>query len=121
MKRLSVLAACTFVTALACGAPAPGQQESGRAAATTAATRGEALYRYHCATCHGEGPRQPGTKALEIKYKGEVPAVLHKRTDLEADMVKVVVRSGMGSMPFFRKTGISDAELDTLAAHLAKK
>ncbi len=36
-------------------------------------------------------------------------------------MTKIFVRRGVSIMPFFRKTEISDAQLDALAAYLARE
>ena len=63
---------------------------------------------------------KPGTLALAEKYKGEKPALLEKRTDLTPAIVKIFVRNGITVMPFFRKTEISDADLDAIAAYLAR-
>jgi mono/diheme cytochrome c family protein len=46
--------------------------------------------------------------------------VLEERTDLTPDTVRHFVRNGVSVMPFFRKTEISDAELEALAAYLAR-
>ncbi len=45
--------------------------------------------------------------------------MLEERTDLVPQITKNFVRTGVSVMPFFRKTEISDAELDALAAYLA--
>jgi (+)-pinoresinol hydroxylase len=42
-----------------------------------------------------------------------------RRRHLTAEFVKLYVRSGVATMPFFRKTEISDADLDALAAYLS--
>jgi mono/diheme cytochrome c family protein len=56
-----------------------------------------------------------------MKYRGtDVPPLLHERTDLVPEFVKVIVRQGVSFMPQFRKTEISDAELEALAAYLAR-
>jgi (+)-pinoresinol hydroxylase len=81
--------------------------------------RGQAVYEYWCAPCHAPGPGHPGTQSLQIKYDGNLPAVLEERTDLPAEAIKVFVRQGVLSMAPFRKTEISDAELDDLAAYLS--
>lgn len=73
-----------------------------------------------CAHCHREGIYMAGTAGLEAKYKGAVPALLERRTDLTVEVVKNFVRHGSNSMAPFRKTEISDAELDALARYLAK-
>jgi mono/diheme cytochrome c family protein len=81
--------------------------------------KGEKVYTYWCATCHGEGAL-PGTVALQTKYKGAKPALLSERTDLIPAVTKTFVRHGVSIMPFFRKTEISDSDLDALAAYIAR-
>jgi (+)-pinoresinol hydroxylase len=81
--------------------------------------KGEKVYTYWCATCHGPG-NLPGTMALQTKYKGAKPALLSERTDLIPQVTKTFVRHGVSIMPFFRKTEISDADLDALAAYIAR-
>lgn len=91
--------------------------------------RGEEAYRARCNLCHGRlekeaspgfGARMSGTEALATKYAGKKPAVLEDRTDLTADVVKYYVRHGAGIMPFLRKTELSDADLDAIAAYLTR-
>ncbi len=82
--------------------------------------RGYAEYEKFCSQCHGEGAGKPGTLALAAKYKGEKPALLADRTDLTPEVVKIFVRNGVLVMPFFRKTEISDADLDRIAAYLSR-
>lgn len=81
--------------------------------------RGKAVFDHWCAPCHGAGPAKPGTAALEALYGGEKPALLEERTDLVPELTKAFVRNGVSVMPFFRKTEISDEDLDALAAYLA--
>jgi hypothetical protein len=45
-----------------------------------------------------------------------MPAALEERRDLTQPPGKQVVRRGVSIMPFFRKTEISDADLQALAA-----
>lgn len=81
--------------------------------------RGEQVYDYWCAPCHNPGPGHPGTQSLEVRYSGtEIPAVLMERTDLTPELVKTFVREGVLSMAPFRKTEITDEELDALAAYV---
>jgi (+)-pinoresinol hydroxylase len=80
---------------------------------------GKAVFDKWCAPCHGDGPGKPGTAALQALYKGVKPALLEQRTDLVPELTKNFVRTGVSVMPFFRKTEITDAELDALAAYLA--
>jgi (+)-pinoresinol hydroxylase len=83
--------------------------------------RGHAVFQQWCAPCHGDGVGKPGTIALQALYKGAKPALLERRTDLTPTTVKSFVRHGVSVMPFFRKTEISDAHLDALAAYLSRK
>ena len=83
-------------------------------------TQGRVVYAKWCAPCHDPGVSHPGTNALAAKYKGIKSAVLLEWTDLPAPLVKVLVRHGISVMPQFRKTEISDADLDALAAYLSR-
>jgi (+)-pinoresinol hydroxylase len=82
---------------------------------------GYALFQMACAVCHGSGPGKPGTRALAAKYKGATPALLEERTDLAPAYIKQVVRQGLYVMPFFRKTELSDADLNAITAYLTRK
>jgi mono/diheme cytochrome c family protein len=81
---------------------------------------GKQVYQYWCWNCHGEGPGKPGTQALAAKYKGSKPAILDQRTDIAPALTKLFVRKGVSIMPPFRKTEISDTQLDALATYLAR-
>ena len=83
---------------------------------------GKAIYDKWCTPCHApdiEG-HYPGTVALQVKYKGEIPAALEERTDLTASVITTFVRQGVSIMPPFRKTEISDGELQVLIDYLEK-
>lgn len=84
-----------------------------------ASERGKEVFDYWCAACHGDGPGRPGTAALQALYGGQKPALLEERTDLVPELTRSFVRNGVSIMPFFRKTEISDADLEALAAYLA--
>jgi mono/diheme cytochrome c family protein len=100
-------------------------------AATTLAQKptdvahGKEVFEHYCKPCHGEGrgddgaPLLPGTHALTLKYRGQKPGLLEERTDLPPELIKAFVRSGIASMPPFRKTEVTDADLDAVAAYLA--
>jgi mono/diheme cytochrome c family protein len=81
---------------------------------------GRAVYTKWCVPCHDPGVTHPGTHALTVKYQGVKTGVLLEWKDLTANTVKVLVRHGISVMPQFRKTEISDLELDALAAYLAR-
>jgi len=80
--------------------------------------RGHKVYDKWCFPCHGTGPGKPGTDSL--RQRGQNPAVLEERTDLTAPVIKQFVRHGVLFMPMFRKTEISDSELDAIAAYLMR-
>lgn len=84
--------------------------------------RGAAVFNNWCSACHSRGPQNaPGTTSLQFKYQGSVPAALEERRDLTPDLVKLFVRNGVATMAPFRKTEVSDADLDALAAYLTQR
>jgi (+)-pinoresinol hydroxylase len=80
--------------------------------------RGHQVYNKWCLPCHGSGAGKPGTASLAAR--GQKPAVLEERTDLTPTSIKTFVRHGVLFMPMFRKTEISDADLDAIAAYLTR-
>lgn len=83
--------------------------------------RGKHVFEQWCSACHADRKRMPGTIAIGQIYQGGKPAVIEKWTDLAPEITRVIVRNGSGAMPRFRKTEISDAELNDLAIYLASK
>ncbi len=91
------------------------------AKATTPIERGAVVFQGRCEICHGKGIDRSGAISLGFKYKGDKPALLEERRDLTPEVVRFYVRNGVAMMPFFRKTELSDDELDDLAAYLSRK
>jgi (+)-pinoresinol hydroxylase len=89
--------------------------------AVAAEPDGAKVYEKWCAPCHAPGITHPGTHALMAKYAGQKSGVITEWTDLTPDYVRTMVRTGISVMPHFRKTEISDAELDALATFVARK
>ncbi len=130
--RIRVLA---IVAAAACAAPlavraqdAPfpvaawSRSRAGAEDRGEPAERGAAVFNNWCSACHSRGPMNaPGTTSLQNKYQGSLPAALEDRQDLTVDLVKFYVRNGVATMPQFRKTEVSDAALDALAAYLTHR
>lgn len=89
-----------------------------------AVERGQAAFEHTCAPCHGRAPGDdgrgmlPGTAALAVKYRGALPAALEDRQGLTAEVLKAFVRNGSWSMPPFRPTELTDAEIEDIAAYL---
>lgn len=115
MSRIILAAAiAALVPGLALAAQAGDQVASGR----------DTFQRW-CAPCHATGPGDdgkpmlPGTQNLQWKYKGEKPALLEQRTDLPAPVLRTFVRRGSWSMPGFRKSEVSDTDIEAIAAYLA--
>lgn len=110
--RLSLLGAVLAV-------PVAGAHAQDGAGSDRDGEAGREVYEYWCEPCHGAGPGHPGTQALEALYDGAKPALLTERTDLVPALTRSFVRNGVSIMPFFRKTEITDDELDALAEYLA--
>lgn len=93
----------------------------GGASSDTLAGRGKHVFDKWCAPCHAPvPPRTPGTASLAVKYGGNLPAALEEREDMTPEFVRGFVRNGISTMPPFRKTEISDAELNALGAYLSR-
>lgn len=114
MKATSkVLAGCVCLSLLQVALAAAPQE-------TDQFAKGRQVFQKWCAGCHDAGRDYPGTVALEAKYRGALPAPLEQRTDLTPDTIRYFVRHGVSIMPFFRKTEVSDADLEALTNYLAK-
>lgn len=121
MKRIVT----TALAALMLGAPAMAQDMPPQIYPqflplqdNTILEKGPDIYNYWCAACHNPG--KPGFVALLVLHEGQLPPNLEDRPDLDADYVRYIVRNGISAMPHFRKTQISDSQLDALANYLAK-
>jgi mono/diheme cytochrome c family protein len=105
--------------------PAKPKAQAG-ASSNAEMARGKATFDLWCAGCHGPMPGTgmfppAGTYRLQQRYKGAVPAVLEERVDLTPELIRTVVRRGVGVMPPTRKTEVTDADLDALVAYLVQK
>ncbi len=114
-----LLAAALFATA-ADPAPAP-QWTSSAVAPAPGKPDGYVQFQKMCAVCHGAGPGKPGTRALQAKYQGTLPALLEERRDLTVQLVTYTVRHGVSVMPPLRKTELSDTDMEAIAAYLTRK
>lgn len=96
-------------------AAAAGSAAGQTGAVVSAGTAPEELFVQKCAHCHeadGWGSRNLAARVPP----GE--AELRKRKALPAAYVRYAVRYGIGSMPQFTPTDLSDADLDRLATWL---
>lgn len=120
-QRMSATLALTAVVTAALAADAV--KEPG------AIGQGYLIYAKWCAGCHApDSPLAPGlmvgqyagTYVLQQRYQGTMPAVLQERTNLTPPVIAFYVRKGLNTMPGFRKTEISDTQLDALTAYLTR-
>lgn len=85
---------------------------------------GRVVFEHQCAPCHGAGhgtdgaPVLPAVAALQRRYNGDPSPLLELRPDIEADYVRLFVRNGVGAMPAFRKSELTDTQVDQIAAYL---
>ena len=126
MRRIGAALLLIAGTASAQDAPFPIAAWSRTTAAVetegSPVERGAAVFNNWCSACHARGTQNaPGTTSLQMKYQGGVPAALEDRRDLTPDLVKFFVRNGVATMAPLRKTEVSDADLDALAAYLTRR
>lgn len=113
MRHESALAGSALAALIICGPGMAAEPSDPHAA-------GRAVYTKWCAPCHDPGVIHPGTNALTVKYQGVKSGVLLEWKDLPPEIVRHLVRNGISVMPQFRKTEISDADLDALAKFLSR-
>ena len=78
---------------------------------------GERMFQRRCGVCHLEGGM--GTMVLARRLPPE-QAKLQDRRDLRPELVVTTVREGMGAMPRMTRVDVTDAELNAIAAYLAR-
>jgi mono/diheme cytochrome c family protein len=113
-----------FVAGLACATVgATAVAAAGEDAAAGAApmpgelARGQALFDVHCGICHAAG----GTGTFMLGRRlGADNALLARRTDLSPELIGLVVRHGINSMPVFTRVELGDAELALVTAYLGR-
>jgi cytochrome c5 len=85
--------------------------------ATDSVADGGALFQAKCALCHVGFA--PGSTMLARRL-GKDRALIAERTDLTADYVRQVVRSGINNMPPITRAEVADGELDAIVAYLTR-
>jgi (+)-pinoresinol hydroxylase len=95
-----------------------------------AQANGKVVFDKWCEPCHGRvaggvfgglgANALPGTSALMVKYKGDLPPVLEDRVDLQPIYISTIVRNGLYGMPITRKTEVSDSDLENIIAYLTR-
>lgn len=78
---------------------------------------GKRLFQVRCGACHAK--YEFGAGALRT-LRGPENELLEARKDLQAEYVRQVARTGFRNMPRLTRLDVGDAELETIAAYLAK-
>jgi len=107
MRALAVAAAAILVAGSASAQDGPAHP-------------GKTVFDKWCTPCHGDGPGKPGTTVLRNRYDDSIPALLEERTDMTGEFLATFVREGIGVMPPFRKTEITDDELQSMIDYLVR-
>ena len=76
---------------------------------------GKQLFHARCGACHLAGG---GGTAILARRVGQGRSLLEDRKDLSPLYVRAVVRQGIGSMPWFTRTELPDADLNAIADYL---
>ncbi|MEO0062848.1 MAG: Cytochrome c6 [Pseudomonadota bacterium] len=127
MKRAAIIAAAALAltgTTLWAQEGPPSRTPAPVVRLNKADLPGRVVFEHSCAPCHGAGhgtdgaPTLPGTAALQRRYGGDPAALLEMRADIEAGFIRLFVRNGSGAMPAFRKSELTDAQIDQIAAYL---
>jgi mono/diheme cytochrome c family protein len=80
--------------------------------------RGKVVYDRYCSACHNPG----NWAAFKLTQRnGEKLALLEQRTDLSSALVITAIRSGIGNMPPYRLTEVSNADAQAVADYLTRK
>lgn len=110
---------CAAISALVAGSVLASAAAQAEAPDLNAAqSRGRALFHESCIYCHGDSGF--ATRTLERRL-GEDFAKLEARRDLQGPYITFVVRRGLNSMPWYRRTELSDAELANIVAYLTRE
>jgi len=136
MKRVALFGLLLLAACNKSSAPAPDAAKGGspplppyqvRAEAPTGdrlakGGDGEKLYSNHCGYCHLAGGMGTNLLTKQRMAMGEPPenGLLTNRRDLTEDYITSVVRMGKVAMPRQTRVDITDAELEAVAAYLAK-
>lgn len=90
---------------------------AGAAAQDAQVAAGQRIYDATCRYCHAAN--LTGTRMLELRL-GRDRALLELRSDLSGPYIELVVRQGIGSMPWYRYSELTDAELASVVAYLTR-
>ena len=84
---------------------------------TDGQAHGKALFDGTCGYCHG--PRGHATVLLRRRV-GEPNALIAERSNLTPAYIKLAVRHGVMSMPWYRRSELSDDDLAAITDYLTR-
>jgi mono/diheme cytochrome c family protein len=79
---------------------------------------GKQVYDQWCEQCHMMSPFAPGTIQLR-QTRGEDLSLIEERRKFPEEYIRLLVRQGVGGMPSFRLTEITEAELQQLTLYMS--
>ena len=108
MRELSVICVGVLVPILWTTTPVHAQD---------ADNLGKETYDLWCGICHDAGEGFAGTQMLALT-RAEGLSVMKDNDTLVGPYIELVVRKGLGMMPVFRKTEITDEQLEALIEYI---
>jgi mono/diheme cytochrome c family protein len=112
MRARTILVVVATLTA--CSATPAFAEESTRRG--VGELSGKQLFDARCGACHYVGG---GGTLMLAKRLGKEKSLLEERKDLLPLYVRTVARQGVGSMPWFTRTELPDADLNAIADYLS--
>lgn len=112
MRARTSISACLPLLAALWVSPAPAAESS---SSREGQSSGQQLFHARCGACHLAGGG--GTVSLERRV-GKEKSLLEQRKDLLPLYIRTVVRQGIGTMPWFTRTELPDADLAAIADYL---
>jgi mono/diheme cytochrome c family protein len=104
LSSISLIAAYWTAPVLAAESPDSSAQQPGKQ-----------LFHARCGACH---LASGGGTVMLAKRLGKDKSLLEERKDLLPLYIRTVVRQGVGSMPWFTRTELPDADLNAIADYL---
>lgn len=122
VRLLIATAACSVASAQSAPPSATSAPPSATSRTTdeplTARQRaGKVWFETSCSYCHDEGHH---AARLLSKRLGKDNALVSQRNNLTATYIRYVVRHGVMSMPWYRRSELPDPDLDTIVDYLTR-
>ena len=100
----------TVIGVNACAQPPTSTDQKQHAA-------GRQEYQFICGPCHFS--TSTGYGAFKLRQRlGNDKALLHQRADLTAELIRVAVRNGFGTMPALSMVEVTNEQLEHIVSYL---